>query len=505
MTKLFSGSSTSPMLIDSPMHRFYRTVWRWHFYAGLFVIPFMLVLASTGIIYLFKPQLDSLMYRDWLYVQPAAVVSPYSQQLAAVTQQYPDATVTKFTPQIAPNRSSEVELTTATAQKLTVFVDPYRSQVLGAQDTEHNFQALVRKIHGELLIGKTGDYLVELAACWGLVLLISGLYLWWPREPLSLKGTLIPRLWSKSKRTFWRDLHAVPGFYGALLIGFLILTGLPWSGFWGETFANVWGRFPAQMWDEIPTSTVLTGSLNQQGNQVVPWAAEKMPMPISTPLISTPLKPTPLLNPADTNDHSQHGGHAPAQPQPAQAPDPTQSGISTGTPVNLDSVIALAVAQGAPPGFSVSFPEGETGVYTVAAFPANPVYETTMHIDQYSGKVLADLRWQDYGLVPKAVELGVAIHMGRYFGLANQLLMLLACLIIILLCVSGAVLWWRRKPTDRLGAPALPAHVQHWRIPLAIVAVLGLAFPLVGLSLLLVLLLDYLILARIPAWKRWVN
>jgi uncharacterized iron-regulated membrane protein len=300
---------------------------------------------------LFKPQLDALMYRNMLYAQPAAVLSPYSQQLAAVTQQYPDATVSKFTPNIAPNCSSEVELTTATQQKLTLFVDPYRSQVLGAQDTEHNFQAMVRKIHGELLMGKTGDYLVELAACWGLGLLLSGLYLWWPREPFSLKGTLILRLWSKSRRTVWRDLHAVPGFYGALLIAFLILTGLPWSGFWGETFANVWGRFPAQMWDDIPTSTVLTGSLNQHGTQVVPWAAEEMPMPLSTPSV----------NPA--SDHSQNGGKAaPAPYHSAQThsahPNP---GDFPASPVNLDSVIALAVAKGVPPGFSVSFPEGETG------------------------------------------------------------------------------------------------------------------------------------------------
>ena len=37
---------------------FYRTIWRWHFYASLFVMPLILVLATTGAIYLFKPQLD---------------------------------------------------------------------------------------------------------------------------------------------------------------------------------------------------------------------------------------------------------------------------------------------------------------------------------------------------------------------------------------------------------------------------------------------------------------
>ncbi|MEO0648883.1 MAG: PepSY domain-containing protein, partial [Cyanobacteria bacterium J06650_10] len=53
---------------ESPGNRFYRTVWRWHFYAGLFVVPFMLVLGTTGIIYLFKPQLDNAMYHNLMFV-----------------------------------------------------------------------------------------------------------------------------------------------------------------------------------------------------------------------------------------------------------------------------------------------------------------------------------------------------------------------------------------------------------------------------------------------------
>ncbi len=63
---------------ESPSNRFYRTVWRWHFYAGLFVIPFMLILAITGIIYLFKPQLDAAMYPNLMFVTPAATTLPYT-------------------------------------------------------------------------------------------------------------------------------------------------------------------------------------------------------------------------------------------------------------------------------------------------------------------------------------------------------------------------------------------------------------------------------------------
>jgi uncharacterized iron-regulated membrane protein len=404
---------------------------------------------------------------------------PYSQQLEAAQRVYPNSTIAKFTPNVAANRSTEVELTTTDERTLTVFVNPYTSQILGDRNEDYNLQSIARKLHGELMIGKIGDYLVELAACWGLVLLITGLYLWLPRRGFSVWGTLLPRWWSKNKRVFWRDLHAVPGFYGVLLIGFLILTGLPWSGFWGETFAQVSNHFPAQMWNDVPKSTVLTGSLNRNGDRIVPWAVEQLPMPQST-----------------ASGHQHHQGHNGA------SATVIREGIPTGTPVNLDSVIALAQAKGAPAGFNVSLPGGETGVYTVSAFPNDPTQEVTMHIDQYSGKVLADVRWQDYGLVPKVVELGTAVHMGRYFGLGNQLLMLLACLLVIILCVSGLVMWWQRRPAGKIGVPALPDHVQQWKTPLAVVAILGLAFPLVGFSLVTVLLLDYLVISRIPVLKR---
>ena len=462
---------------NTARNRFYSSVWRWHFYAGLFVIPFMLILAATGIIYLFKPQLDVAMYRNLLFVQPAAAdvaPLPYSQQVQAAQSVYPDATVTKFLPSLAAERSAEVIVETADAKSFAVFVDPYTGGVLGERDEERNLQAIARKIHGDLLIGDWGDYIIELAACWALVLLISGVYLWFPRKRLALAGTLIPRLWSKNKRIFWRDLHAVPGVYGTLLIGFLILTGLPWTGFWGDTFAQVWGRFPAQMWDDVPQSTVVTGTLNQQGELFVPWAAEQMPMSVS----SLPYQASLV---ADRDE------------------------AMTDTSAVFDQVVALAIQEGAPAGFSIAFPQEETGVYTVSAFPNDPKQEVTMHMDQYSGELLASVGWQDYGLVPKAVELGISIHMGKYFGIANQLLMLFAALVTMLLSVTGAVMWWRRRPQGNgiVGAPPMPPYIQHWKVPLAIVAVLGLLFPLVGLSLVFVLLLDYFVLSRF-AWLRRV-
>jgi uncharacterized iron-regulated membrane protein len=42
----------------------YAAVWRWHFYAGLFVVPFAVLLAITGGVYLFKPQIEARLYAN---------------------------------------------------------------------------------------------------------------------------------------------------------------------------------------------------------------------------------------------------------------------------------------------------------------------------------------------------------------------------------------------------------------------------------------------------------
>lgn len=67
----------------------YRTIWRWHFYAGLFVLPFVLILSVTGSIYLFKPQIDRWEERAWRGLGTEGAVSP-DAQLAAVLKTNPD-------------------------------------------------------------------------------------------------------------------------------------------------------------------------------------------------------------------------------------------------------------------------------------------------------------------------------------------------------------------------------------------------------------------------------
>ncbi|WP_374338051.1 PepSY-associated TM helix domain-containing protein [Leeia sp.] len=438
---------------------FYTVAWRWHFFAGLFVVPFMLMLACTGIIYLFKPQLDQWMYGELLNVPASSQPMHPADHLAGVVQQrYPGAALLKYQPPATSTSSSKLVIRHQ-GQKLGVYVDPYRATLLGSLDENSTLQAVVLKLHGELLMGKSGDLLVELAASWGVVLLVSGLYLWWPRGRGKL-AVFWPRL-SAGGRTLWRDLHAVTGFWGVLFVLFMLFSGLTWTGFWGEKFAAVWSQFPAQMWDDVPKSDRKALTLNSTEDKVVPWAVEQTPLPRST------------------GNHAEHN---------------SQDAGSAASPasIRLQQVVDLAKARQVVPGYAISLPDGPEGVYTISVFPNDPRHEATLHVDQYSGKVLADIRFKDYAAVPKAVEFGVALHEGKFFGLANQLLMLTICLLIIFSGISGIIMWIKRKPDGKLGVPASPADTPLWKTALILMLLLGVAFPLVGASFLLVLALDAL-------------
>ena len=126
--------------MSKPSFSFYNLAWRWHFYAGLFVAPVMILLAVTGIIYLFKPQLDPLMYRSLMVVEAGHHKHPADHLMHLVQEAYPQGKVSQYLPPSAADRSAQF-VVKGDGQELNVFVDPYNGKVLGAQDAKSNLQA----------------------------------------------------------------------------------------------------------------------------------------------------------------------------------------------------------------------------------------------------------------------------------------------------------------------------------------------------------------------------
>lgn len=139
----------------------YRTVWRWHFYAGIVFAPLLIILAVTGSIYLFKPQIEQVLYQDYHEVTPQGDKIPASQQIEKVKKLYPDAVVTKYHPGESASRSSEVSIT-SNKESLTIFIDPYTGKSIGELNDEDRIMDKIEEIHGELMAGTLGDRIVEL-------------------------------------------------------------------------------------------------------------------------------------------------------------------------------------------------------------------------------------------------------------------------------------------------------------------------------------------------------
>ncbi|SDV51192.1 PepSY-associated TM helix domain-containing protein [Chitinasiproducens palmae] len=507
---------------DSPAR--YRTLWRWHFYAGLFVMPLLIVLALTGTLYCFQPQIEPLLYPSLLRVDPAGTPLARQTLLARARDAMPaGAVATTATIRTDARSSAEFVFRRPDGESDSVYVDPYSGQILGTLSVEHRLMRQARLLHRALLLGKPGELVMELAACWTLVMLGTGLALWWPRLRQTGARAWLPER-AATRRNWWKSLHGALGAW--LAIGGLafVLTGMPWTGSWGQQFKALVTRAglgeaagASHVHGDAPAGAAHAGHAAASGTDAAAMSGSRHG------------------GPEGQGGHEGHGGHSAAAmhgrneshaadgeqerlPQPGQvangAPQPPTrvdqlpveltpwaaglAAIPTGssaTPAQrlpLDRVVAIAAREGVVTGYDVALPTTPDGVYTVSYYPPDPQGERILNIDARSGAIVKDLGYRQYGAVAKAVAYGTSLHMGRYFGLANQIACAAISLGLLGLAVTGLLMWLKRRPRGRLAAPSRPltaATMRAWVIGLACV---GLVFPMMGASLLLVWCVDRL-------------
>lgn len=454
----------------------YRLLWRWHFYAGLVVMPMMVLLALTGAVYLFKPQLDHWQERAYAGLPLAGEVSPDAQLQAALAA-YPGA---RFHSYRLPERSGDaamIHLALPGREMRDVFVSP-QGQVLGSRDPDALISEVVQKIHGQLLLGHPGSWVVEVAASWAILLILSGLYLWWPRGR-GLAGVLYPRLGSGG-RLFWRDLHAVGGFWVSALALVLLFTGLPWAHAWGSAFKAV--------------------------REELGWVKGAPDWTIGG---------TPVGDPHAEHDHAEMMGDMAGMDHGAMAgmEHMAMPGMNHGmAPVRLSELVAKAQGEHlafpvlvTPPGGPARFGRKGSADWTVRSDSANRPLRVTISYDAMTGREIAREGQADKHVIDRVLAYGIAWHEGQLFGWINQLIGLLTAAVLVLLPVSGFVMWQRRKPQGQLGAPPLPPVKARIGVIAAVLGVLMVLLPLLTLSLLAVVLIDALVVSRIPRLARWLG
>jgi len=231
--------------------------------------------------YLFKPEIERLVYKDWITLSSTREALPASRLITAAEKQ-------------TGGQVTQVEVPTSAAESWrmrvqlgedarTAFVDPESGTVLGSTKAG-GIMKTVRDLHSLVITGKVDNALIEIAAGWAIVLVVTGLVLWWPRganKALALRRP--PR-----QRRFWRDLHASTGVLAGGIVLFLAVTGMPWSVFWGAQVQrmvaeNGLGRPKApgpQPW-EIGKSG---GASHEHGaaaarREALPWALQEATPP----------------------------------------------------------------------------------------------------------------------------------------------------------------------------------------------------------------------------------
>lgn len=438
----------------------YRTIWRWHFYAGLFVIPLVLILSVTGAIYLFKPQVERWEERAFQNL-PVDHAVPADAQVRAALAAFPGA---RFQTYRLPERQGDaaliyVGLPDGKAMR-DVFVSP-QGKVLGALDPQWRIMQVAHDIHGQLLLGPRGSWIVELAASWAIVMILTGLYLWWPRGR-GLAGVVWPRLASGS-RIFWRDLHAVAGFWVAGLAMVLLLTGLPWADVWGDAFKTV--------------------------RSELGWVKGKQDWTIGGRTVGQQAMHT-------EHDHAAMMGSPMAMPTHQARRDPS--------PITLDEMVAGARADDLAFPVIVT-PPGALPAWTVKSDAQNRPLRVSLSYDATSGREISRETFADKHAIDRIVAYGIAWHEGQLFGLINQLIGLATALLLITVATSGFIMWRRRKPDNQLGAPALPAVPARMGTITVMLLALAALLPLLAVSLVVLWVVERLVLIRIPAASRWLG
>lgn len=447
---------------------FYRTIWRWHFYAGLFCLPFVTILALSGSVYLFKPQIDTFFDRPYTHMTLSGPARSLDDQVEAALAAVPQSRLKGVVLRDDPSDAARVHVMDAQGAEQRVLVRPDTLEILKVEAEKWRLSTLMHDIHGSMLLGDAGAILLELAGAWAIVMILTGLYLWWPRNVAGLAGVLYPR----PGRAFLRDLHAVTGLYVSFFALFLLVSGLPWTKVWGEAFRYSRGVTPQQHvkmdWTTGPSSA----------------KAQRM---------ATFTEAPPARGEA-ADEHAEHRGHAGMHHEAA----PTRI-------EGFDKVASLARDYHLAEPVILAPPSPKNANWQARSDTQNRPLRETLSFDPKTFELVKREDFSGKSMIDKVVGVGVAAHEGHLFGWFNQLLGLITALAFLTLVVSATLMWLRRR-RGGLGAP--PALSEPARLAPGIVLLIlliGLFLPTLGVSLVAVLSFEALARRFMPGVSDWLG
>jgi len=256
-----------------------------HLWLGLASGLVICIVALSGALLVFEEELEPLLYPQFHTVStPGGQRLPLDRIVAAATAEYPGKKLIRLEVEPHENRTVIVGLQHGSKPKevLSVAVDPYSGKAVASRWEQASFFSVVLRLHRYLCLGDTGKWITGISCSMFLVIMLTGMVLWWPSRQNRKQRFRIK--WNASaKRLNW-DLHAVLGFYAWPLVFLIALTGLVWSYKWVNNliFYALDGKPPTKR--EAPANLTLPDARQQdlleamytQTNRELPYPGRVM-------------------------------------------------------------------------------------------------------------------------------------------------------------------------------------------------------------------------------------
>ncbi|WP_134088892.1 PepSY domain-containing protein [Olivibacter sp. XZL3] len=217
-----------------------------HRWLGLFSGIVIIIISLSGAVYVFVDELKALCYPERLFVpvsdlpaQPLAVLKNTAQKAVGN-----NIRISRCDIYPSPNRSWVFRAMKTNPNGIghweyytyyyRIYVNPYNGKVIYVEDTRKEFFQLILNLHTDLLLGhKIGKPLVGFSVLIFILLLLSGMVLWWPRKNKKhLWKQALTLKWNARFKRLIYDLHNVLGFYIFLPALVIALTGTVFAFSW---------------------------------------------------------------------------------------------------------------------------------------------------------------------------------------------------------------------------------------------------------------------------------
>lgn len=200
-----------------------------HLWAALIASVFLLLLGVTGSFIVYEREIDGVVNRRLIAVQPNGAPLPLGDLFHRLETAHPGFKVTEVEFSREPDHAYEMYLDPGNEKEGSVVtVDQYTGKELGDARTASTFVNSVHQFHTHLLMDKHRDAakcILGVASIFLLFLSCSGIILWWRRKLFTIN-------WQGSGKRVNFDLHNVLGVFSSLFLFCFALTGiaLTWDG-----------------------------------------------------------------------------------------------------------------------------------------------------------------------------------------------------------------------------------------------------------------------------------